>query len=200
MSPSPIEVVSRYVATRNGGGEVYPDPERPGLWVSLGGLPVYMDPARLEAFARDLVARGLCDEEGNPLPRPHRRERPKTARPLLLARLPWPPSVNRLWRAARGRVHLDPKARTWREEAQWALRLRWGRQEPLEGPVVIHILAVPPDHRRRDLDNLGKSVLDALNGLVIGDDSQVRRLLLDRTEPEPPGHVLVRVFRYRRPW
>jgi len=200
MSASPTEVVARYVALRGGAGEVYPDPENPGLWVSLGGLPVFLDPARLEAFARDLVARGLCDEEGNPLPRPHRRERPKRARPLLLARLPWPPSVNRLWRQGRGRVHLSPEAREWREEAQWRLRLRWGRQEALEGPVVVHILAVPPDNRKRDLDNLGKSVLDALQGVVLADDSQVRRLLLDRTEPQPGGWVLVRVFRYRRPW
>jgi len=198
MGANAVEVVSRYVAMR--GGEVSDDPDRPGLWISLGGLPVFLDPARLEAFARDLVARGLCDPEGNPLPRPHRRERPKRARPLLLARLPWPPSTNRLWRQGRGRVHLDPKARTWREEAQWALRLRWGRQEPLEGPVQVHLVAVPPDRRKRDLDNVAKSVLDALNGLVIGDDSQVRRLLLDRTEPQRPGWVLVRLFAYRRPW
>jgi len=198
MGASAAEVVARYVALR--GGEVSDDPDRPGLWLSLGGLPVYMDPARLEAFAKDLVARGLCDPEGNPIPRLHRKPRPKTARPLLLARLPWPPSVNRLWRAARGRMHLDPKAREWREEAQWRLRLRWGRQPPLEGPVVVHILAVPPDNRKRDLDNLGKAVLDALQGVVIGDDSQVRRLVLDRTEPQRPGWVLVRLFAYRRPW
>jgi len=197
---SATEIVARFIGLK--GGEVYHDPDgRPGLWVALpGSLPVFLDPAALEDRARAWVAAGACDEEGNPLPRPHRKARPKTARPLLLARLPWPPSVNRLWRAARGRVHLDPKAREWRERAQWALKVRWGRQPPLEGPVVVHILAVPPDNRRRDLDNLAKAVLDALQGVVIGDDSQTRRLLLDRTEPEPPGHVLVRVFRYRRPW
>jgi len=200
VSPSPTEVVARFIGLK--GGEVYHDPDgRPGLWVALpSSFPVFLDPAALEARARAWVEAGACDPEGNPLPRPHRKPRPKTARPLLLAKLLWPPSTNRLWRAAKGRVHLDPKAREWRERAQWALEVRWGRQEALEGPVVVHLVAVPPDRRRRDVDNLAKAVLDAMNGVVIGDDSQVARLILNRTDPQAPGHVLVRVFRYRRPW
>jgi len=195
---NPAELVGRYVSLR--GGDVHHDPDRPGLWVALpGSLPTYLDPKALEARARAWLEAGICDEEGNPQPNPYRRPRPATPRPLLLARLPWPPSANRLWRQARGRLHLSREARDWRERARGALRVRW-HGEPLEGPVLVHLVAVPPDRRKRDLDNLAKAVLDALEGVVLVDDSQAARLILDRSEPHPPGHVLVRVFAYRRPW
>ena len=44
---------------------------------------------------------------------------------------------------------------------------------PVEGPVEVTIQAHPPDKRRRDLDNIIKPVLDALEGLILVDDSQV---------------------------
>jgi len=55
--------------------------------------------------------------------------------------------------------------------------------------------AFPPDRRRRDLDNLLKSVLDALEHAgVYADDSQVDLLVVRRCEVDRPhGHVEVRV-------
>jgi Holliday junction resolvase RusA-like endonuclease len=45
--------------------------------------------------------------------------------------------------------------------------------------VTVRILLIKPDRRRRDVDNYGKSILDALvlSG-VIEDDSLIEKLML----------------------
>jgi Holliday junction resolvase RusA-like endonuclease len=73
--------------------------------------------------------------------------------------LPLPPSVNRLWRAGRGRVYRSPRYEAWRIEAGWALKLQ--RHVHITGPVEIVVAAARPDQRKRDLDNIAtKAVLD----------------------------------------
>jgi Holliday junction resolvase RusA-like endonuclease len=51
----------------------------------------------------------------------------------------------------------------------------------------VDVEAYLPDERRRDLDNVAKTVLDALNGVLYLDDSQVTTLLvathIDREKP-----------------
>jgi len=51
----------------------------------------------------------------------------------------------------------------------------------------VDVDAYLPDERRRDLDNVAKTILDALNGVLYLDDSQVVTLLvathIDRADP-----------------
>jgi len=71
------------------------------------------------------------------------------------------------------------------------------RAEPLCGPLAVTILCVlprpqamvwkkrpmprvPHDKHRPDVDNLAKSVMDALNGLVWRDDGQIHRLQVQK--------------------
>lgn len=44
---------------------------------------------------------------------------------------------------------------------------------PLEGKIAVNIQFVFNDKRRRDIDNLIKSILDGMNGIAYKDDSQV---------------------------
>jgi crossover junction endodeoxyribonuclease RusA len=82
------------------------------------------------------------------------------------------PSTNRLWRSNRGRVHRAPLYLSWLKEAGWSLLQQ--RPARITGPVRITIPAGRPDRRRRDIDNLGKAILDFLVGhQVITNDSQV---------------------------
>ena len=74
--------------------------------------------------------------------------------------LPLPPSVNRLWRSNRGRVHRAPRYLSWLKAAGWELVTQ--RPERLAGSVRMTIGAGRPDRRRRDVDNLGKALLDLL--------------------------------------
>lgn len=59
---------------------------------------------------------------------------------------------------------------------------------------VVDIVWTPVDRRRADVDNCAKTVLDALNGCLWLDDSQVDDLRVRRSEPSRTGAgVVVRV-------
>ena len=59
----------------------------------------------------------------------------------------------------------------------------------------MRIQLYPPDNRRRDLDNVLKVLLDTFTiaGLYV-DDSQVKRLAVEKLEAMPPcGSAIIRV-------
>lgn len=64
----------------------------------------------------------------------------------------------------------------------------------MTGRLSVEIDAHPPDRRRRDLDNLQKPLLDALEYAgVYEDDSQIDRLVSRRCAVASPGYVFVRI-------
>lgn len=85
--------------------------------------------------------------------------------------LPYPPSVNRYWRQFRGRAILSAEARAYHARC-----LSIVRAVGTPGPIQVHLIAYPPDKRRRDLDNILKAINDALVRCgLIDDDSMIRR-------------------------
>jgi crossover junction endodeoxyribonuclease RusA len=55
--------------------------------------------------------------------------------------------------------------------------------------------AFPPDHRRRDLDNIQKPVLDALEHAgVYEDDSQIDLLITRRREAVADGRLTIEIL------
>lgn len=91
--------------------------------------------------------------------------------------LPYPPSVNRLWRFAGSRMYRTKVYRDWAEDAQ----RHAAAQKPIPtitGPVSLDLAVGRPDRRRRDLDNVNKAVLDLLQHIeVLEDDSLVHKLV-----------------------
>ena len=68
------------------------------------------------------------------------------------------------------------------------------RIEPLSKPLAVQVDVFPPDRRRRDIDNLQKALLDALqHGGAYLDDSQVARLVIERHEPVEGGKAVVEI-------
>lgn len=109
--------------------------------------------------------------------------------------LPWPPSANRYWRHVGPRVLISREGRAYRHRVGEVVQLareRGGIGSVMVGPVSVRVQAYPPDRRRRDMDNLGKALLDALwMAGVFEDDYQVARLSIERGAVYPGGELLV---------
>ena len=111
---------------------------------------------------------------------------------MIELELPYPPSVNHYYRHVGRRTLISREGRRYRERAGAILASMNVR--PLLGPVVVRVEVFPPDRRRRDLDNLQKSLWDALqHGGAYQDDSQITRFTVERFQPTPGGRVIVRI-------
>lgn len=113
--------------------------------------------------------------------------------------LPWPPSINHYWRhvmmGRRRATLISREGRTFRTNVCALLAGGNGpRKPPAGGRIALAMDAFPPDRRRRDLDNIQKPVLDALEHAgVYEDDSQIDLLLTRRQERTDGGRLEVRI-------
>ena len=99
--------------------------------------------------------------------------------------LPYPPTVNRYWRQFNGRTILSREARAYRKSVPAAKT-----DQPLIGDLAIGLIVIPPDRRRRDLDNIFKALFDAMQyRQYFLDDSQISAIFAIKSEPnkEHPG-------------
>ncbi|MCL2645408.1 MAG: RusA family crossover junction endodeoxyribonuclease [Phycisphaerales bacterium] len=89
---------------------------------------------------------------------------------------------------------LSPEGRNYRTAVCARLAGNGPRKPPSGGRIALCMDAFPPDFRRRDLDNLNKSVADALqDAAVYEDDSLIDLLLTRRREVVAGGRIDVRV-------
>lgn len=116
-----------------------------------------------------------------------------TTRRRGTVRLPWPPTTNHLHTIAHGRKILSAKGREYRGSVLAAC-LEQSAPHLGTARVRVSLIAMPPDRRRRDLDNLTKAILDALAfARVFDDDAQIDELSIIRSDPAKPGRVLVTI-------
>lgn len=109
-------------------------------------------------------------------------------------RLPWPPSVNCYIRRGNNRSYMTKRGKKFRAEviaSLWPLkggRTPGGPEGGLDGRLAVHIELIPPDRRKRDIDNHVKAVLDALqHAYIFRDDAQIDELRVKRLHVESPG-------------
>lgn len=106
--------------------------------------------------------------------------------------LPWPPSTNTYWRHARGIHYISKEGKAYRQNVLAVVVD--SRIEKFTGRLRVFVTAYPPDKRKRDLDNLFKSLLDALQHAdVYDDDNQIDDLRIVRGKPCKGGQLLVTV-------
>ena len=114
----------------------------------------------------------------------------------LTLKLPFPPSVNQLWRAIpnRGMV-LSRAGRKYRDEAIYWIREQSKRTSPLEGRLEVLLEVFPPDRRKRDVSNIPKAVEDAITKaeIIWVDDEQIDDLRIVRREIQKPACVIVHI-------
>jgi crossover junction endodeoxyribonuclease RusA len=104
--------------------------------------------------------------------------------------LPYPPTVNTYWRKFNNRMVISAKGRQYRKDV---MELLEGCQT-LHGRLKVTIIATMPDRRKRDLDNILKSLLDAMDHAgLFDDDEQIDQLHVFRSVVEKPGNVAVSI-------
>lgn len=109
--------------------------------------------------------------------------------------LPYPPSINRYYRHVGYRTLISREGRTFRKNVCALLGGGGPRKPPAGGRIALCLDAFPPDRRRRDMDNIQKPVLDAMQHAgVFEDDSQVDLLVTRRRDVMPDGRLAVEVL------
>lgn len=110
--------------------------------------------------------------------------------------MPWPPSLNAIWRSVGGRIILAAVSRKYKERAAAALPV--GRvPPPMAGRLWVWLTFHPPAKVARqpwDIANREKLLCDVLTQQRVWvDDSQIDVLVLQRGEPTATGHVAVHI-------
>jgi crossover junction endodeoxyribonuclease RusA len=105
--------------------------------------------------------------------------------------LPYPPSLNRLYRTVNGRMLLSSVGRDYKEECGWKAVAQ--KVKPLEGELEISLVFYRPQ-KRGDLDNSLKAFLDALNGIAYRDDAQIVKITAERREDAKNPRVEVEIM------
>jgi len=111
---------------------------------------------------------------------------------MITLELPYPPTINCYYRNVGFRTLISREGRRFRERVLSVLAAT--RPRPFDGPIAVQVEVYPPDHRRRDIDNVQKSLFDALqHGGVYRDDSQIVRLQIEKRGCVPGGMTIVRI-------
>jgi len=86
--------------------------------------------------------------------------------------------------------------KAYRQEVWAAFKQDYPGTKPITDRLHVRILASPPDNRKRDLDNILKSLLDALmHSGIFTDDEQIDALEIYRTKEKNNGvHVVVKTI------
>lgn len=99
---------------------------------------------------------------------------------VLELTLPWPPTVNTYYRNVQGKTLISETGRKYRAAVADQVLIQRGAKL-FAGRLAVAITAHVPDKRRRDLDNLFKSTLDALTHAGVWlDDQQIDSLSIER--------------------
>lgn len=109
---------------------------------------------------------------------------------LLRFELPYPPSINHYYAHASNRVILGAKGKSYRRDVALLLHLHRGHCGDKRLAITINVF--PPDKRKRDLDNILKSTIDALqHAAIFDDDNQIDMLTVIRRDVIKGGSLAI---------
>ncbi len=89
---------------------------------------------------------------------------------LKLSQIPVP-KTNRYIRRKGGKVFKPPRVKNWEVRALWELRQQY-KGDPIDKKISVDITLILPNHRKRDIDNMLKSLWDVLEkaGVIKNDN------------------------------
>lgn len=117
---------------------------------------------------------------------------------MVTLELPYPPSVNAIWRFSGRSAYVSKQYAAWKKEADaWFLKQRAEKTvgTPIRGAFEVHMAFSERKRRKNaDLDNRIKVVNDALQRFgLIENDSKCEKLTATWG---PVDGVFIRVFKY----
>jgi Holliday junction resolvase RusA-like endonuclease len=90
----------------------------------------------------------------------------------IVVDLPYPLSINQIWRSSRGRVYRSAEYTAWIKQAglEWLFQ-RKSQPRTISGPFSAYLVLVRQT-KKSDLDNLSKCILDfcQAQGLITNDN------------------------------
>jgi len=93
--------------------------------------------------------------------------------------LPYPPTVNHYWGQLGSKKFLGKKGKEFREAVFLCAYI--ARKCTLNARLHMEVYLYPPDNRKRDVDNVLKPLLDALeHASIYENDSQIDKLCITR--------------------
>lgn len=109
---------------------------------------------------------------------------------MIKLSLPFPPSVNHYWGQFGKQRFIGKKGKEFRLAVAEACLEE--EVQALEGPLSIHITLFPPDRRARDIDNVIKPLLDAMEHAgCFENDNQITELHIMRKDAQKGGSCVV---------
>jgi crossover junction endodeoxyribonuclease RusA len=120
---------------------------------------------------------------------------------MITLELPYPVSMNAIWRTYKGRQTLTPEARRYRNEIKYIASKH--KAKLISGPVSV-ILELRPKLTISgraskvliDLDNCIKATLDGLQGIIINNDRDVKRIYAYYGDPVESGALIITIEKY----
>ena len=114
---------------------------------------------------------------------------------MIKLTLPYPPTINHYYGRNGNRSFIKPRGKQYRVDV--ACIMLQNRVKPLSGVLQVVINAYMPDKRKRDADNILKSVLDALHKgdcKCYEDDSQIEDLrIIKKGIDRPDGKIEIMI-------
>lgn len=112
---------------------------------------------------------------------------------MIMLELPYPPSVNHYWGQKGNQRFIGKKGKEFRVAVQLECLIKGIKSLP--GRLSVSIDLYPPDNRKRDLDNVLKSLLDAMEHAgCYENDSQIDKLSIVRMEVVKDGKCFVSII------
>ena len=112
---------------------------------------------------------------------------------MIVIELPYPPTVNHYWGRRGKRTFITKKGDDFRRDVIIKC-MQEKKQLVLSGRLDVEVLLFVPDRRKRDIDNITKSLLDSLSHAhVWEDDEQIDVLTIRRMERIKGGKCIVKI-------
>ncbi len=107
------------------------------------------------------------------------------------------PKTNRYIRKKGGKVFKPPRVKNWEVKALWEIREQYSG-EPIDRKVSVNITLILPNHRKRDIDNMLKSLWDILEkGGVLKNDNLIYEVRTVKKVVKGERGVLIEIKEFR---